>query len=126
MGCTVDTITLSVQQKAMAEERIQEAGLQDKITVHLMDYRSMPPKFEKVFDACISIEMLEVSVLLIRQALLMKMVSQAVGSENMAKYVSVIDWALKTERAAAVLSASTYPEGTYSAYQCVLYPSSAV
>lgn len=49
----------------------------------------------------------------------MKMVSQAVGSENMAKYVSVIDWALKTDRAAAVLSASTYPEGTYSAYQCV-------
>ena len=62
MGCTVDTITLSVEQKALAEERVRDAGLADMITVHLMDYRAMPPAFEKSFDACISLEMLEVSV----------------------------------------------------------------
>lgn len=38
-GCTVDTLTLSTQQKVLAEERIRKAGLQDSITVHLMDFR---------------------------------------------------------------------------------------
>lgn len=39
-GCTVDTLTLSEQQKVLAEDRIRNAGLQDSITVHLMDFRS--------------------------------------------------------------------------------------
>jgi cyclopropane-fatty-acyl-phospholipid synthase len=59
-GCEVDTLTLSKEQKALAEERIKAAGLQDVIRVHLMDYREIPPSFEKAFDAFISIEMLEV------------------------------------------------------------------
>ena len=61
MGCMVDTITLSVEQMHGARERIKEAGVEDKVRVHLMDYRSMPAEWEKSFDACISIEMLEVS-----------------------------------------------------------------
>lgn len=59
-GCEVDTLTLSKEQKALAEERIKAAGLQDVIRVHLMDYREIPPSFEKAFDAFVSIEMLEV------------------------------------------------------------------
>jgi cyclopropane-fatty-acyl-phospholipid synthase len=59
-GCEVDTLTLSKEQKALAEERVKAAGLQDVIRVHLMDYREIPPSFEKAFDAFISIEMLEV------------------------------------------------------------------
>ena len=59
-GCEVDTLTLSKEQKALAEERIKAAGLQDRIRVHLMDYREIPAEFEKAFDAFISIEMLEV------------------------------------------------------------------
>jgi len=57
----VDTLTLSIGQKRLAEERIREAGLQDLIRVHLMDYRDMPPEWEKKFDAFISIEMIEVN-----------------------------------------------------------------
>jgi len=53
-------LTLSKEQKALAEERIKAAGLQDVIRVHLMDYREIPPSFEKAFDAFVSIEMLEV------------------------------------------------------------------
>lgn len=59
-GCRVDTITLSAEQKKLAERRIKDAGLEDKITVHLQDYRELPPEFEKQFDSFISIEMLEV------------------------------------------------------------------
>ena len=60
-GCEVDTLTLSKEQKALADERIKAAGLEDRIRVHLMDYRDLPPKFEKAFDAFVSIEMVEVS-----------------------------------------------------------------
>jgi hypothetical protein len=38
-GCTVDTLTLSSQQKALAEDRIKAAGLAGRIRVWLMDYR---------------------------------------------------------------------------------------
>ncbi|KIP05276.1 hypothetical protein PHLGIDRAFT_129001 [Phlebiopsis gigantea 11061_1 CR5-6] len=100
MGCTVDTLTLSVEQKSLAEERISAAGFSDQIAVHLLDYRSMPEEFKGAFDACVSVEMLE-----------------AVGSENMAQYVAIVDWALKLDRASAVLTSTTYPEGTYSPYQ---------
>lgn len=60
MGCTVDTLTLSREQKVLADERIAQAGLAHMITVHLMDYRSMPNEYEHAFDAVVSIEMLEV------------------------------------------------------------------
>jgi len=60
-GCQVDTLTLSIEQKTLAEERIKKAGLEDRIRVHLLDYREIPAEFEKAFDAFVSIEMIEVS-----------------------------------------------------------------
>lgn len=41
-GCTVDTLTLSIQQATLARQRIAEAGLTSSITVHLLDYRAIP------------------------------------------------------------------------------------
>jgi cyclopropane-fatty-acyl-phospholipid synthase len=61
----VDTLTLSIEQKKLAEARIREAGLQAHIRVHLMDYREIPAEFEKAFDAFVSVEMLEVGLILI-------------------------------------------------------------
>ena len=55
---TIDTITLSSQQLALAEERIAAAGLSHRIRVHLMDYRDMPSEWEHAFDRVVSIEML--------------------------------------------------------------------
>jgi cyclopropane-fatty-acyl-phospholipid synthase len=57
----VDTLTLSIEQKNLAEERIKAAGLENQIRVHLLDYREIPAEFEKAFDAFVSVEMLEVS-----------------------------------------------------------------
>lgn len=59
-GCDVDTLTLSIEQKVLAEERVREAGLEGRVSVHLLDYRCIPVEFEKAFDAFVSIEMLEV------------------------------------------------------------------
>lgn len=58
-GCEVDSLTLSVEQKTLAEERVKAAGLSDLIRIHLMDYRDIPAAFEHAFDAFISIEMVE-------------------------------------------------------------------
>ena len=60
MGCYVDGITTSIEQAQGATENVKSAGLSDRVTIHLMDYRDMPAEWENRFDACISTEMLEV------------------------------------------------------------------
>ncbi|KAI0294648.1 Mycolic acid cyclopropane synthetase-domain-containing protein [Multifurca ochricompacta] len=99
-GCQVDTITLSIEQKRLAEERICEAGLQDLVRVHLMDYREIPPEFEKKFDALVSVEMLE-----------------HVGTKYYQTYFKAVDKALKSRDAVAVVTCSTLPEAKYTQYQ---------
>ncbi|KAF4599518.1 Vacuolar fusion protein mon1 [Pleurotus pulmonarius] len=93
---TVDTITLSIQQQELAMERIKEAGLDDRIRVHLMDYRNMPPEWEGSFDRVISVEMIE-----------------AVGFEFLEKYWSVVDWALKRKGGVGVVQVITIPEAIF-------------
>ena len=62
MGCIVDTVTLSVEQKALAEVRACANGVGDRVTVHLCDYRQLPRHFENAFDAVVSCEMIEVRI----------------------------------------------------------------
>ncbi|KAI8815452.1 Mycolic acid cyclopropane synthetase-domain-containing protein [Cladochytrium replicatum] len=57
-GCRVTTLTLSKEQKLLAEERIRAAGFEDKITVMLCDYRSLDPEVYQ-FDKILTVEMLE-------------------------------------------------------------------
>jgi cyclopropane-fatty-acyl-phospholipid synthase len=54
-GCRVTGITLSEAQYAHALDRVKQAGLEDRITLRLMDYRHMTGTFDKI----VSIEMLE-------------------------------------------------------------------
>ncbi|HEY9154192.1 MAG TPA: cyclopropane-fatty-acyl-phospholipid synthase family protein [Opitutaceae bacterium] len=54
-GCRVTTLTLSSEQRALAMERIQKAGLADRIDVRLEDYRHV----EGTYDKIVSIEMME-------------------------------------------------------------------
>jgi cyclopropane-fatty-acyl-phospholipid synthase len=54
-GCRVTTTTLSKEQHAHACARIKEAGLQDRITVLLKDYRDLEGQYDKL----VSIEMIE-------------------------------------------------------------------
>lgn len=60
MGCTVDTVTLSTEQKAETEIRALEAGVSERVRVHLCDYRNLPASFEHAFDGFVSCEMVEV------------------------------------------------------------------
>ena len=54
-GCKVTTTTISKQQYELAKQRITEAGLQDKITLLLEDYRNLQGQYDKL----VSIEMIE-------------------------------------------------------------------
>lgn len=54
-GCRVTTTTISKEQHALAVARIAEAGLSDKVTVLLEDYRDL----EGTYDKLVSIEMIE-------------------------------------------------------------------
>lgn len=115
-GCTVDSLTLSLEQKTLAEERVRKAGFESQIRIHLMDYRGMPPGFEKAFDACIALEMIEVRSSQIAFHTL-TFVRQAVGVEYMPTFIKTVDWALKDRNAAVVLSATCYPDATFTSYQ---------
>jgi cyclopropane-fatty-acyl-phospholipid synthase len=56
--CKVTTLTLSAEQKALAEQRIAAAGLSESIEVLLCDYRSLDPQKHQ-FDRIVTCEMLE-------------------------------------------------------------------
>jgi len=54
-GCRVTTTTISREQHAYACERVREAGLEDRVTVLLEDYRELRGSYDKL----VSIEMIE-------------------------------------------------------------------
>ncbi len=54
-GCRVTTTTISPSQFEMARERVRAAGLADRVTLLLEDYRDLDGRFDKL----VSIEMIE-------------------------------------------------------------------
>ncbi|MEO6019051.1 MAG: cyclopropane-fatty-acyl-phospholipid synthase family protein [Knoellia sp.] len=80
-GADVLSITLSHEQRALAQERIAAAGLQDRVEVRLQDYREVTGQF----DAIVSVEMIE-----------------AVGEEYWPTYFGAIDNLLAPGGTAAV------------------------
>jgi cyclopropane-fatty-acyl-phospholipid synthase len=54
-GCRVTTTTISREQHAYALERVREAGLEDRVTVRLDDYRDLDGRYDRLA----SIEMIE-------------------------------------------------------------------
>ena len=54
-GCRVTTTTISREQHRLACERVHTAGLDDRVTVLLRDYRDLEGRFDKL----VSIEMIE-------------------------------------------------------------------
>jgi len=54
-GAQVHSVTLSREQQLLARERVAAAGLSDRISVELQDYRDVRGRF----DAIVSVEMIE-------------------------------------------------------------------
>ncbi len=54
-GATVHSITLSTEQLALAADRVAAAGMQDRVSIELCDYRAVSGEY----DAVVSVEMIE-------------------------------------------------------------------
>ena len=94
-GCRVTGITLSEEQAALARERVQAAGLEDQVTIELIDYREVTGRFDRI----VSIEMLE-----------------AVGHRFLDTYFATLDRLLAPDGLAAV-QVITIPEQRYDNYK---------
>ena len=90
-GARVTTITISEEQAALARERVAAAGLADRVSVELRDYRDVQGEF----DAIVSVEMLE-----------------AVGHEYFPAFFETCDRVLR--RGGRIgLQSITYPDARY-------------
>jgi cyclopropane-fatty-acyl-phospholipid synthase len=87
-GVEVVGLTLSTEQKAYAEKRIEKAGLADKVEIRLADYRELDERF----DAVASVEMVE-----------------AVGQEYWDDYLAAISRSLSSGGRAALQLISIDP-----------------
>jgi cyclopropane-fatty-acyl-phospholipid synthase len=54
-GCKVTSLTISEEQHKLAVERVEAAGLSDRVSILVKDYRQMHGTFDKI----VSVEMLE-------------------------------------------------------------------
>ncbi|KAK1311206.1 hypothetical protein QJS10_CPA08g01585 [Acorus calamus] len=96
-GCKYTGITLSEEPLKFAEMKVKEAGLQDRITFILCDYRQLPTP--KKYNRIISCEMIE-----------------AVGHEYMEEFFRSCE-ALLAEDGLLVLQFSSIPDERYDQYR---------
>ena len=54
-GCKVTSVTISKEQQKLAQQRVEAAGLTNKVDIIIKDYRDIEGEFDKI----VSIEMLE-------------------------------------------------------------------
>ncbi|WP_375170026.1 class I SAM-dependent methyltransferase [Marinobacter sp.] len=90
-GCHVTTTTISREQLELAKTRVQEEGLDDRITLLFDDYRDLQGQFDKL----VSIEMIE-----------------AVGPQFLDSYLAQISTLLKPDGLALIQSINM-PEQRY-------------
>ncbi|WP_313144665.1 cyclopropane-fatty-acyl-phospholipid synthase family protein [Stenotrophomonas sp.] len=90
-GCHVTTTTISAEQHALAVQRVQDAGLQERVTVLMQDYRDLQGQFDKL----VSIEMIE-----------------AIGAEFLDTYIGTLQRLLKPD-GVALLQAITIEDHRY-------------
>jgi len=94
-GCRVTTTTLSAEQFKYAQDQVQQAGLQDQVTLLLKDYRDLDGHYDKL----VSVEMVE-----------------AVGHEYMPTYFQSLNRLLKP-RGRLLLQAITIADQRYDQYR---------
>lgn len=90
-GCHVTTTTISAEQYALARQRVKAAGLQDRVTVLMRDYRDLDGQYDKL----VSIEMIE-----------------AIGAEFLEVYFATLQRLLKPT-GLALLQAITIEDHRY-------------
>lgn len=93
LGCRVTGVTISEAQLALARERVRAAGVEDRVTIELRDYRDVTGRY----DAIVSIEMLE-----------------AVGAEYLGAFFRACDARL-VDGGRLALQVITFPDDAFRA-----------
>ncbi|KAL1846687.1 hypothetical protein Daus18300_014175 [Diaporthe australafricana] len=96
-GCRVTTVTLSDEQKLLAEERIRTAGLSDRVEVLKADYRELHGRGP--LDKIVSIEIIE-----------------HVGQDFLRTFFECMDRYLKAHGGIGYFQCITIPETRYRQY----------
>jgi cyclopropane-fatty-acyl-phospholipid synthase len=96
-GCRVHGITLSTEQKALAEEKVRAKGLEHLVTFELVDYRVFARQ-GRTFDRIVSCEMIE-----------------AVGHSHLNNFFESVNKLLSPE-GIFVMQAITMPDARYPVY----------
>ncbi|KAL3690412.1 hypothetical protein R1sor_016721 [Riccia sorocarpa] len=96
-GCRYTGITLSVEQLKLATARVKDAGLEDRITFKLCDYRALPDMHK--YNRIISCEMLE-----------------AVGHEYYKEFFSKCDYLLAKD-GLIVIQVISIPDDRYDEFR---------
>jgi cyclopropane-fatty-acyl-phospholipid synthase len=94
-GCRVTTATISRQQHALASQRVQAAGLADRVEVVYSDYRLLEGSYSRI----VSIEMIE-----------------AIGHRQLGTFFATIDRLLAPDGLAGIQSILV-PDQRYDAYR---------
>lgn len=94
-GCRVTTTTISAEQYALAYQRVVDAGLHDRVTLLLEDFRDLEGQYDKL----VSIEMIE-----------------AIGHDLYAPYFRKCSELLKPD-GAMLIQAITIEDQRYEAYR---------
>jgi cyclopropane-fatty-acyl-phospholipid synthase len=94
-GCRVTTATISREQHALATERVEKAGLSDRIDVVYRDFRQLEGSYSRI----VSIEMIE-----------------AIGHRHYGTYFATIDRLLAPDGLAGIQSILV-PDQRYAAYR---------
>ena len=97
-GCRVHGITLSAEQKKLAEERVRARGLQHLVTFEMADYRVFA-RSGRTFDRIVSCEMIE-----------------AVGHKYLPSFFAAVDKLLALD-GVFVMQAITMPDSRYPLYK---------
>lgn len=97
-GCRVTTVTPSAEQKRLAEERIKDAGVSDRVEVLQADYRELDGV--ETFDKIVSIEMIE-----------------HVGHDFLGIFFECMDRYLKVDGGIGYFQCITIPETRYERYR---------
>mmetsp|Transcript_40810 Transcript_40810/g.84913 ORF Transcript_40810/g.84913 Transcript_40810/m.84913 type:complete len:637 (-) Transcript_40810:1441-3351(-) len=99
-GCQVTGITLSVEQKALAQQRVKDAGVEHLVTFEVCDYRTFCRRKENLgkFDRIVSCEMIE-----------------AVGHDHLGEFFWAVEQVLAQD-GILVMGAITTPEQRYETY----------
>ncbi len=94
-GCRITGITLSVEQAAYAQARMEREGLDHLVDIQVIDYREIAQQYDRI----VSIEMLE-----------------AVGHRYLGTYFETVDQLLAPDGLAAI-QVITIPEQRYDNYR---------